>query len=153
MDLFVNVMVSSRGIEKKSYLFFEAGKQREGWFTNQDLVNQLKDITDLIILKHPNKDVHLAFDNSMTHRKKAPDGLDAKSLNLSDMVIYPNFIRKCARYSFRFMYGYHQGLLGPLLEYTVKKYSSHRRIPAFVLESLEKEFANNEESKSKKRKR
>ena len=65
-----------------------------------------------------------------------------------------NFIRKCARYSFRFMYGYHQGLSGPLLEYTVKKYSSHRRIPAFVLEeSLEKEFANNEESKSKKRKR
>ena len=74
-------------------------------------------------------------------------------IDLLDEGLQINFIRKCARYSFRFMYGYHQGLSGPLLEYTVKKYSSHRRIPAFVLESLEKESSNNEKSKSKKRKR
>ncbi len=74
-------------------------------------------------------------------------------IELLDKDLNINFVRKCARYSFRFMYGYSHGLSGPLLEYTVKKYSSHRRIPAFVLESLEEEFMNHETSKLKKRKR
>ena len=43
------------------------------------------------------------------------------------------FIRKAARHCYRFMSGYRQGLDGPLLDYTMKTYSGHRRIPDIVL--------------------
>jgi len=42
------------------------------------------------------------------------------------------FIRRAARSCFRFMNAYRLGLVGPLLDYAVKKYSGHRRIPAGV---------------------
>ena len=55
---------------------FEAGKNREGCFTYSDLVAQFQDITDLINELHPGCDITIAFDNSMTHHAKSPDGLE-----------------------------------------------------------------------------
>ena len=41
----------------------------------------------------------------------------------------------------RFMDGYRQNhLSGPLLAYTVKKYKSHRTIPANVIDLVQREF-------------
>ena len=68
----------------KSYLVFHAGKGREGWFTNEHLVQQLDDCAALIKQLHPGADIYDAFDNSMTHRARPPDGLYASALNLSD---------------------------------------------------------------------
>ena len=68
----------------KSYQFFEAGKNREGWFTNKDLVEQFNELTPLIRSLHPECDIFIAFDNSMTHHAKVPDGLDVSKLKLSD---------------------------------------------------------------------
>jgi hypothetical protein len=72
------------GTTLKSFLMFQAGTQREGWFTNRDLVNQIKYCVPLFNHLHPNCDILLAFDNSTTHRAKAPDGVDATCINLGD---------------------------------------------------------------------
>lgn len=43
--------------------------------------------------------------------------------------IQPDLIIKFAQYCFRFMQGYRIGLHGPVLDYAMKKYKSHRRLP------------------------
>jgi hypothetical protein len=65
----------------KSYQLFKAGTSREGWFTNQHLVDQFHGCIDALRHYHPDCELTIAFDNSMTHRARAPDGLDAKRLN------------------------------------------------------------------------
>jgi transposase len=67
-----------------SYQFFLAGTNRDGWFTNANLIEQIDSIIYMIKALHPNKELVFAFDNSMTHRAKPPDALDAWSRNLSD---------------------------------------------------------------------
>ena len=47
-------------------------------------------------------------------------------------------IRRFARKSFRYMDVYRKGLTGKLVEYAVKKYKSHRRIPDYIFEELDK---------------
>lgn len=39
------------------------------------------------------------------------------------------FVRRAARHCYRAMGAYRLGLEGPLLDYALKVYSSHRRIP------------------------
>jgi hypothetical protein len=65
----------------KTNQLFKAGISREGWFTNQHLVNQFNGCIDVIRHYHPNCELTIAFDNSMTHRARAPDGLEASRLN------------------------------------------------------------------------
>jgi hypothetical protein len=79
---FMSAMIDGRMI--RSYTVFHCGTNRDGWFTNADLVKQLDDCAALFKHLHPDKDIHVFFDNSMTHRARAPDGLDASKLNLSD---------------------------------------------------------------------
>lgn len=68
------------GVEVTSYVTFEAGVQREGWFTNDDLVAQTNKLIPLMKELHIDMDILVAFDNSMTHHKKAPDGLEVSPL-------------------------------------------------------------------------
>jgi hypothetical protein len=44
-------------------------------------------------------------------------------------AIPKKFIRRIERFCFRFMDGYRHGLKGPLLDYAMRKYSSHRKFP------------------------
>ena len=52
------------------------------------------------------------------------------------------FISRCrfSRYCLRFMSGYKEGLQGPLLDFTMKKYKSHRSIPSGVKTLLEADY-------------
>jgi hypothetical protein len=50
------------------------------------------------------------------------------------------FVRKFSQKCLRFMSGYRQNLEGPLLDYAMKKYTSHRCIPLGVIEELTKEY-------------
>jgi hypothetical protein len=61
------------------------GAGADGYWTNADLVNQLKERA-LPIFKalHPGCDALFAFDNSQNHRARAPDALIASRLNVSD---------------------------------------------------------------------
>ena len=53
--------------EIKSFQLFEAGKNRDGWFTNKDLVEQFENLVPTIKSLHSDCDLVIAFDNSMTH--------------------------------------------------------------------------------------
>ena len=57
---------------------------------------------------------------------------------LSEMPIA--FVRRAARHCSGFMSGYRQGFDGPLLDYTMKKYSGHRRIPDVILVEVQAAF-------------
>jgi hypothetical protein len=62
--------------------------------------------------------------------------------------------RRFSRYCLRFMSGYREGLEGPLLDYTMKKYRSHRAIPTGLRTFLEadyKEYRDKKSTKSKNR--
>ena len=67
----------------KSYQLFKAGTSREGWFQlcRSILVDQFNGCIDVIRHYHTDCELIIAFDNSMTHRARAPDGLDANRLN------------------------------------------------------------------------
>ena len=52
-----------------------------------------------------------------------------------------SYVRRVARYCYRFMDAYRVGLTGAALDYTVKKFKSHRKIPVDATrEKLEAEF-------------
>ena len=53
-----------------------------------------------------------------------------------DDLIPIDFFRRASRNCYRFMSGYRHGLTGALLEYSVKKYRGHRRIPDNVIDTL-----------------
>ena len=50
----------------------------------------------------------------------------------------------------RFMSGYREGLEGPLLDYTMKKYRSHRCVPTGLKTLLEADFREYKAKKSTK---
>jgi transposase len=58
----------------------------------------------------------------------------SKALDSVSVTTIRRFSRKCWRY----MDLYRKGIDGKLVEYAVKKYKSHRRIPEGVLEELNK---------------
>ena len=60
------------------------GKNSDGWWSNQDLVNQLKLTITVFQILHPNCVALFAFDNSSNHHKYALDALRARSLNKAD---------------------------------------------------------------------
>ncbi len=68
----------------QSFIFFESGINRDGWFSNDDLIAQLESSFELMESLHPNKKLLFAFDNSNSHHKRAPDGLRANNLPLKD---------------------------------------------------------------------
>ena len=56
----------------------------DGYWDNEDLVKQIKDkVIPIFHVLHQRSDALFLFDNSMNHRAKAPDALQAKRLNLS----------------------------------------------------------------------
>jgi hypothetical protein len=64
-----------------SYVFFEPGKQREGWWSNKDLVAQLLGVMKLFRACFPTKRPVFIFDNSSNHRAAPPGALDATAFN------------------------------------------------------------------------
>ena len=84
-SIMISAFVSDvQGVE--SYVTFKAGTNRDGWFTNDDLIAQMERDLPMIEERYPKDeyDIVFAFDNSMTHHKRPPDGLDASLLPLKD---------------------------------------------------------------------
>ena len=50
------------------------------------------------------------------------------------------YVRRAARFCLHFMSGYRAGLSGPLLDFTMKKYKSHRSIPVGIVETVTQQF-------------
>ena len=61
------------------------GKNADGYWTNKDLVNQIRTkAIPIFKLLHPNCIALFIFDNSQNHHALPPDALRASALNLSD---------------------------------------------------------------------
>ena len=64
--------------------------------------------------------------------------------------ITPCLAKKLQRYAFRFMSGYREGLEGPLLDYTMKRYKGHRCIPKGVMEQMKADYETHLSKKTKR---
>lgn len=62
----------------------EPGKNKDGYWTNADLVNQLRKVAPLFSRTHPGCKGLFVFDNSQNHHAAPPDGLSTASMNVSD---------------------------------------------------------------------
>jgi hypothetical protein len=59
------------------------------------------------------------------------------------------FVKRASRHCLRYMDGYRAGLVGPELDYAIKKYKGHRMIPRENLEIIQSEFKKQQEDKLK----
>ena len=63
-----------------------------------------------------------------------------------DEILPIAFVRRAFNHCLRFMAGYRVGLTGAVLEYSVKKYKSHRRLSACInLATLDLEYKTQKE--------
>ena len=63
-----------------------------------------------------------------------------------DEILPIAFVRRAFNHCLRFMAGYRVGLTGAVLEYSVKKYKSHRRLSACInLATLDLEYKTKKE--------
>jgi hypothetical protein len=58
-------------------VLFKAGKARQGYFTNKDILDHASTAMDILETHYPGEDHILIFDNATTHLKRADDALSA----------------------------------------------------------------------------
>ena len=59
------------------------------------------------------------------------------------------FVKRASQHCLRYMDGYRAGLVGPELDYAVKKYKGHRIIPRENLAVVQAEFKEKQDDKLK----
>ncbi|KAI5993568.1 hypothetical protein EDD15DRAFT_2167169 [Pisolithus albus] len=61
-------------------VLFKAGKARDGYFTNEDVLAQTEKAMDILQKFYPDDDHIFVFDNATTHLKRANDALSARKM-------------------------------------------------------------------------
>lgn len=61
----------------EAHILFKAGKNREGYFTNDEIIDQENKAMDLLNKYQPDEDHVLVFDNMTTHTKRPKGSLSA----------------------------------------------------------------------------
>ena len=61
-------------------VLFKAGKNWEGYFTNDDILNQANKAMDILEKNFQNEDHVLVFDNATTHQKRPDSALSARHM-------------------------------------------------------------------------
>jgi hypothetical protein len=59
---------------------FKAGKARDGYFTNEDILKQTKRAMEILKKHFPDEDHVFMFDNATTHMKHADGALSARQM-------------------------------------------------------------------------
>jgi hypothetical protein len=65
---------------KEARVFFKAGKNREGYFTNDDILNQTTTAMDILTEFYPDEEHILVYDNATTHTKRSDTALSARHM-------------------------------------------------------------------------
>src|SRR4051812_45471123 len=66
-------------INREARIFFKAGKNRDGYFTGEDLIKQVDQAIDVFDAKTNGFATGLfMFDNAPGHQRRAPDALSAR---------------------------------------------------------------------------
>ena len=89
------------------------------------------------------KCLRVIVDESKYNYQALRDGSSVTFDETMPIALVPRAVDHC----FRFMDGYRKGLTGPVLEFAVKKYKSHRRLSTSLqLEKVEKDFRMKQET-------
>jgi hypothetical protein len=64
-------------------VLFKAGKNRDGYFTNTDVLDQATTAMDILEQYYPNEDHVFVFDNATTHTKRTDTALSATKMPLN----------------------------------------------------------------------
>ncbi|KDQ50719.1 hypothetical protein JAAARDRAFT_185917 [Jaapia argillacea MUCL 33604] len=67
--------------DEEGRVLFKAGKARDGYFTNDDIVAHVEKAMDLLQKHLPQEDHVFIFDNATTHLKWADDALSARKMS------------------------------------------------------------------------
>jgi transposase len=59
---------------------FKTGKNRDGYFSNEDIIEQANEAIDILQEFHPDYEHILIYDNATTHLKRAEDALSARKM-------------------------------------------------------------------------
>ena len=59
---------------------FKPGKNRDGYFSNDDIIEQANEAIDILQEFHPDYEHILIYDNATTHLKRAEDALSARKM-------------------------------------------------------------------------
>ncbi|KAF8134839.1 hypothetical protein EV363DRAFT_1396310 [Boletus edulis] len=70
-------LCSPGDLEESAIVLFKAGKSRDGYFTNDNIVAHARQAMDILEKHYSNEDHVLVFDNATTHLKRADDALTA----------------------------------------------------------------------------
>eukprot|EP00474_Spongospora_subterranea_P000816 CRZ01274.1 hypothetical protein [Spongospora subterranea] len=72
-------------VPTETVVIIKPGKNADGFWTNQDLVKQIREhAIPIFRILHSKSKMLLMFDNSQNHRALPPNALNAKVLNLND---------------------------------------------------------------------
>jgi hypothetical protein len=61
-------------------VLFKPGKNQEGYFTSEDILNQAEKAIDILQKYYPDNDHVLVYDNATTHLKRADGALSARKM-------------------------------------------------------------------------
>jgi hypothetical protein len=65
---------------KEARVFFKAGKNREGYFTNDNILDQMTTAMDILTEFYPEEEHILVYDNATTHTKHSDTALSARHM-------------------------------------------------------------------------
>jgi hypothetical protein len=66
--------------KESARVLFRAGKARDGWFTNNEILEHAEAAMAILRKHYPNEDHVFVFDNATTHLKRADDALSARNM-------------------------------------------------------------------------
>ena len=66
---------------ESAQVFFKAGKNRDGYFTSDDILEQVEKAMDILRRHYPNERHVFVYDNAPTHLKRAADALSARHMS------------------------------------------------------------------------
>jgi len=66
--------------QEEARVLFKAGKNCEGYFTSNDILEQVEKAIDILKKHYPNEDHVLVYDNTTTHLKCADGALSARRM-------------------------------------------------------------------------
>jgi hypothetical protein len=77
--------------KEEARVLFKAGKNREGYFTNDDILNQANRAMDILEKYYPDEDHVLVFDNASTHQKRPDGALSARRMPKRTSTVEKNW--------------------------------------------------------------
>jgi len=77
--------------KEEAQVLFKAGKNQEGYFMNNGILNQVNKVMDILEKYYPDEDHVLVFDNVSTHQKRPDGALSARRMPKQTSTVEKNW--------------------------------------------------------------